>query len=108
MHLELSANGGSGRKAEANNDDWSAHLKFLVMELVSSDRDTPGGRDYQHWSWIAHTKSWGCGLCLAAQSAVMPASLTTLAHSATSDLMMSANVCSGALLASQPATSSFR
>jgi hypothetical protein len=48
MHLELGANGGSGRKAEANNDDWSAHLKFLVMELVSSDRDTPGGRDYQH------------------------------------------------------------
>src|SRR5260370_29960918 len=41
------------------------------------------------------------------QSAVIPASLTTLAHSATSALMMSANWPSGALLASQPATSSF-
>jgi len=36
----------------------------------------------------------------------MPASLTTLAHTATSALMISANACSGALLASQPATSS--
>src|SRR5882757_1362931 len=41
------------------------------------------------------------------QSAVMPASLRTLAHSATSALMISSNWASGALLASQPATSSF-
>ena len=41
------------------------------------------------------------------QSAVMPASLTTLAHSATSDLMMSANCPSGALFGSHPAMSSF-
>ena len=40
------------------------------------------------------------------QSEVMPASLTTLAHSATSDVMISANVRSGALFGSQPATSS--
>ena|SRR6185312_5102235 len=37
----------------------------------------------------------------------MPAALTTLAHSATSDLMMSAKAPSGALFASQPAVSSF-
>src|SRR5262249_20607435 len=41
------------------------------------------------------------------QSAVIPASLTTLAHSATSALMMSAKTASGALLGSQPAVSSF-
>jgi hypothetical protein len=33
--------------------------------------------------------------------------LTTLAHTATSDLMISANASSGALFGSQPATSSF-
>ena len=37
----------------------------------------------------------------------MPAALTTLAHSATSDLMMSAKAPSGALFASHPAVSSF-
>src|SRR5258707_1575635 len=43
----------------------------------------------------------------ARQSAVMPASLTTLAHTTTSDLMISANASGGALFGSQPATSSF-
>ncbi len=41
------------------------------------------------------------------QSAVMPASLTTFAHSATSSLMMSANCPSGAPFGSHPAVSSF-
>src|ERR1700704_4630556 len=39
------------------------------------------------------------------QSAVMPASLTTFAHSATSALMMSANCFGGALFGSHPAVS---
>src|SRR6476619_4112275 len=49
---------------------------------------------------------WGGVRSRKLQSAVMPASLTTLAHTATSDLMIAANVCNGALFGSQPATSS--
>src|SRR5258708_3331132 len=41
------------------------------------------------------------------QSAVMPASLTTLAHNATSALIISENCEGGAPLGSQPAVSSF-
>jgi hypothetical protein len=43
----------------------------------------------------------------AGQSAVMPASLITFAHSATSALMMAANWSGGALFGSHPAMSSF-
>ena len=45
-------------------------------------------------------------LVAAIQSAGMPASLTTFAHTATSDLMMPANSADGALLGSHPAVSS--
>src|SRR5258708_7816150 len=49
----------------------------------------------------------GASRAAGTQSAVMPASLTTLAQSATSDLMMSANCACGALFGSHPAISSF-
>jgi hypothetical protein len=59
---------------------------------------TPGGGDRR-----ALEGAWTGRL----QSAVMPASLTTFAHSATSALMTSANWESGAVFGSQPAKSSF-
>jgi hypothetical protein len=65
--------------------------------------------DDLHGYQAAHRQvvAWPITQLFRAQSAVMPASLTTFAHNATSALMMSANCWSGALFGSHPAMSSF-
>src|SRR3981081_226359 len=75
-------------------------------------RGKPGGaslapRTQPFMTRAAPIRDSGADGASPGQSAVIPASLTTLAHSAPSALMISANCPSGALLASQPATSSF-